>query len=85
MAIYSVTYSVGGVAKAISPHWNEEREFLRAKLEACVRLCRELEEAGLLRVVNLPQSGDYVKRALVLELPEPVLEDYTDYHARHRA
>jgi hypothetical protein len=76
MAIYSVTYSVGGVAKAISPHWNEEREFLRAKLEACVRLCRELEEAGLLRVVNIAPMGDYVKRALVLELPEPA-EEFT--------
>lgn len=63
------TIAVGGVAEKVSVNWDEEREFRHATIKGYVSLMRDLEAAGYLTVTPLAKTGDYAKRALILDLP----------------
>ena len=66
--LLTYTIKAGGVEEAISSSFDAETVFEREKTRAFIRIGRELEVMGLLTVAPLPQSGDYRRRLITLNL-----------------
>jgi hypothetical protein len=59
----------GGVEESMSPDWDLEKVFERELQKGFIRLFRQMQADGLITVTNLPQTGDYRRRKVVVEWP----------------
>jgi hypothetical protein len=60
----------GGVEEAIDPDWDLEKVFERQLQKGFMKLFREMQLDGLITVSDLPQTGDYKRRKVVIEWPK---------------
>lgn len=47
-----------------------DREVYYQQMKAYVALCRDLEHAGILKITDMPRTGDGVKKLITIEIPD---------------